>query len=103
MSAVPSAMGTKWLAGALLGLPLAVALCTLSILWLPGGWETGIVAAVVAFVPVWVAIISASLLFRSSRAAWIWLGSANLLCFGALWALRLAGLAPAALAALPAP
>ncbi|SCU96663.1 conserved membrane hypothetical protein [Cupriavidus necator] len=102
MSADQSAMGTKWLAGALLGLPLAVALCTLLILWLPGGWETGIVAAVVACLPVWVAIISASLLFRSSRAAWIWLGGANLLCFGTLWLLRLAGLAPAALAALPA-
>lgn len=102
MSAGQSKMGTKWLAGALFGLPLAVALCTLSILWLPGGWETGIVAAVVACLPVWVAIISASLRFRSSRAAWVWLGGANLLCFSALWALRLAGLAPVALAALPA-
>lgn len=99
MSADRSAMGTKWLAGALLGLPLAVALCTLLILWLPGGWETGIVAAVVACLPVWVAIISASLLFRSSRTAWVWLGGANLLCFGALWLPRLAGLAPTALAA----
>jgi len=99
MSADRSAMGTKWLAGALLGLPLAVALCTLLILWLPGGWETGIVAAVVACLPVWVAIISASLLFRSSRTAWVWLGGANMLCFGAHWLLRLAGLAPTALAA----
>ncbi|MCY1352841.1 hypothetical protein D9M68_721660 [compost metagenome] len=97
MNAATDTMGTKWLAGALLGLPLAVALCTLSILWLPGGWETGIVAAVVACLPVWVAIISCSLLFRTSRSAWLWLGGANLLCFGALWALRLAGLAPAAL------
>ncbi|MBP0639697.1 MULTISPECIES: hypothetical protein [unclassified Cupriavidus] len=97
MSATTETMGTKWLAGTLLGLPLAVALCTLSILWLPGGWETGLVAAVVACLPVWVAIISCSLLFRTSRSAWLWLGSANLLCFGALWALRLAGLAPAAL------
>ncbi|TDF63109.1 hypothetical protein E1J61_26135 [Cupriavidus sp. L7L] len=90
-------MGTKWLAGILLGLPLAVALCTLSILWLPGGWETGIVAAVVACLPVWVTIISCSLLFGTSRSAWLWLGGANLVCFGALWALRLAGLVPAAL------
>ncbi|MFJ4291957.1 hypothetical protein ACIP1U_19555 [Cupriavidus sp. NPDC089707] len=97
MNAVTDTMGTKWLAGTLLGLPLAVALCTLSILWLPGGWETGIVAAVVACLPVWVTIISCSLLFRTSRSAWLWLCGANLLCFGALWALRLAGLAPAAL------
>ncbi|BDB23921.1 hypothetical protein Tamer19_35150 [Cupriavidus sp. TA19] len=97
MNAATDTMGTKWLAGTLLGLPLAVLLCTLSILWLPGGWETGIVAAVVACLPVWVTIISCSLLFRTSRSAWLWLGGANLLGFGALWALRLAGLAPAAL------
>lgn len=103
MSADASGMGTKWLAGALLGLLLAVVLCTLAILGLPGGWQTGIVAAVAACLPVWVAIISASLLFRSSRSAWLWLGGANLLGFAALWALRLAGVAPAALAALPAP
>ncbi|MFS8977677.1 hypothetical protein PO002_24760 [Cupriavidus necator] len=102
MSGATDAMGTKWLAGTLLGLPLAVALCTLAILWLPGGWETGVVAAVVTCLPVWVAIISCSLLFRSSASAWLWLGGANLLCFGALWAPRLAGAAPAALSALPA-
>ncbi|SPD64347.1 conserved membrane protein of unknown function [Cupriavidus taiwanensis] len=103
MSADTSGMGTKWLAGTLLGLPLAMVLCTLAILALPDGWQTGIVAAVTACLPVWVAIISASLLFRSSRSAWLWLGGANLLGFGVLWALRLAGLAPAALAALPTP
>ncbi|WP_454735326.1 hypothetical protein [Cupriavidus necator] len=102
MSGATDTMGTKWLAGTLLGLPLAVALCTLAILWLPGGWETGVVAAVVTCLPVWVAIISCSLLFRSSASAWLWLGGANLLCFGAMWALRLAGAAPAALSALPA-
>lgn len=100
MSADPTTIGTKWLAGTLLGLPLAVALCTLAILWLPGGWETGLVAAVAACLPVWVAIISCSLLFRSSASAWLWLGGANLLCFGTLWALRLAGMAPAALKAM---
>ncbi|CAG2140554.1 hypothetical protein LMG26411_01898 [Cupriavidus numazuensis] len=89
-------MGTKWLAGTLLGLPLAVALCTLAILGLPGGWEAGVIAAVTACLPVWVAIICFSLLFRSSRAAWLWLGGANLLCFGLLWALRLLHLAPSA-------
>lgn len=81
-------MGTKWLAGALLGLPLAMALCTLGILWLPGGWEGGVVVAVLACLPLWVAIISLSLLFGTSRAAWLWLAGANLICFGTLWALR---------------
>ena len=81
-------MGTKWLAGTLLGLPLALALCTLGILWLPGGWEGGVVAAVLLTMPLWVGIISGSLLFGSSRAAWLWLAAANLVCFGVLWALR---------------
>lgn len=91
-------MGTKWLAGTLLGLPLAIALCTLGILWLPAGWQGGIVAAVLLSFVGWVAIISLSLLFGSSRAAWLWLGGANLICFGILWALRLTQAMPPAAA-----
>ncbi|WP_454763719.1 hypothetical protein [Cupriavidus campinensis] len=89
-------MGTKWLAGTLLGLPLAIALCTLGILWLPGGWQGGIVAAITLSFVAWVAIISLSLLFGTSRAAWLWLAGANLACFGILWALRLMHAMPAA-------
>lgn len=81
-------MGTKWLAGTLLGLPLAMALCTLAILGLPGGWERGVVGALIACLPVWVAIICGSVLFPSSRSAWLWLLAANLAGFGALWAIR---------------
>jgi hypothetical protein len=92
-------MGTKWLAGALLGLPLAMAVCALSIMWLPGGWQTGAVTAIAASLPLWVAIISASLLFGSSRAAWLWLAGANAACYLALWALRLTGV-PAAVPGL---
>lgn len=98
-----SGMGTKWLAGTVLGLPLSVALCTLAILGLPGGWESCVMAAVVTCLPLWVAILCCSLLFRSSRAAWLWLAAANLLCFGLLWGLRLLQVAPsAALASLSA-
>lgn len=82
-------IGTKWLAGGLLGLPLAVALCTLGILWLPGGWEGGVVIATVLGFVLWVAIISLSLLFQTSRAAWLWLIGGNLVCYGILWAVRL--------------
>ncbi|MBO4120896.1 hypothetical protein J5T34_09115 [Cupriavidus gilardii] len=82
-------IGTKWLAGTLLGFPLSLAVCTLAVLWLPGGWQSGIIGAITASLPLWVAIISASLLFATSRAAWLWLGAANLICFGALWGLRL--------------
>ncbi|SDD03450.1 hypothetical protein SAMN05216345_105303 [Cupriavidus sp. YR651] len=89
-------MGTKWLAGALLGFPLAIALCTLGILWLPGGWEGGVVAAVTLSFVLYVAIVSLSLLFATSRGAWLWLAGANLVCFGILWALRLMHAMPVA-------
>ncbi|WP_020201237.1 MULTISPECIES: hypothetical protein [Cupriavidus] len=82
-------MGTRWLAGTLLGLPLSVALCALSVMWLPGGWQSGAVGAMLACLPLWVAIISASVLFRSSLAAWSWLAAGNAAAFGALWAWRL--------------
>ncbi|MEE2979650.1 MAG: hypothetical protein VYB88_19475 [Pseudomonadota bacterium] len=82
-------IGTKWLAGTVLGLPLSVALCTLAILWLPGGWESGIVGALLACLPLWAVIISASVLFRSSARAWTVLVAANALSFGALWLPRL--------------
>lgn len=36
----------------------------------------------------WVAIISVTLLFHSSRAAWLWLAGGNLVCYGILWAVR---------------
>lgn len=82
-------IGTKWLAGTLLGLPLAVALCTLGVLWLPAGWESGIVPAIMLSFVLWVTIISLSLLFQTSRAAWLWLIGGNLACYGILWAVRL--------------
>ncbi|MEN7527787.1 MULTISPECIES: hypothetical protein [unclassified Cupriavidus] len=82
-------IGTKWLAGTLLGLPLAIALCTLGILWLPGGWEGGVVLAIMLSFVLWVAIISLSLLFETSLRAWLWLVGGNLVCYGILVALRL--------------
>ncbi|RZT42312.1 hypothetical protein [Cupriavidus agavae] len=81
-------IGTKWLAGALLGLPLAIALCTLGILWLPGGWEGGVIIGVTLSFVLWVAIISLSLLFETSLAAWLWLIGGNVICYGILWTVR---------------
>ncbi|MCT7298505.1 hypothetical protein N5J06_12885 [Ralstonia sp. CHL-2022] len=82
-------VGTKWLAGTVLGLPLSVALCTLAILWLPGGWESGVIGALLVCLPLWAVIISVSVLFRSSARAWAVLTAANALSFGALWLPRL--------------
>lgn len=89
-------IGTKWLAGVLLGLPLAIALCTLGILWLPGGWESGVVLALMLSFVLWVSIISLTLLCQTSRAAWLWLIGGNLVCYGILWAVRLMNAMPPA-------
>ena len=82
-------MGTKWLAGAVLGLPLSIALCTLAILWLPGGWESGVIAALLVCLPLWAVIISVSVLFPTSARAWTVLAAANAMSFGVLWLPRL--------------
>lgn len=73
-------IGTKWLAGTLLGFPLSLAVCTLAILWLPGGWQSGIIGAVTASLPLWVAIISTSLLFfqQPRRLGLAWRGQSDL-------------------------
>ncbi|KMW45614.1 hypothetical protein PQH03_25415 [Ralstonia insidiosa] len=82
-------MGTKWLAGTVLGLPLSIALCTLAILWLPGGWESGLIGALLVCLPLWAVFISVSVLFSTSVRAWAVFGTANLLSFGVLWLPRL--------------
>ncbi|WP_426399376.1 hypothetical protein ACN9M1_24055 [Ralstonia sp. R-29] len=78
-------IGTKWLAGVVLGLPLSVALCTLAIVWLPGGWESGVIGALLACLPLWVVIISGSTLFRTSARAWSVLAAGNALSYCVLW------------------
>lgn len=84
-----SGMGTKWLAGAVLGLPLSIALCTLAILWLPRGWESGVIGALLVCLPLWAVIISVSVLFPTSARAWGVLAAANAVSFGVLWLPRL--------------
>ncbi|CAJ0858209.1 hypothetical protein R20233_00570 [Ralstonia sp. LMG 32965] len=84
-----SGMGTKWLAGTVLGLPLSIALCTLAIRWLPGGWESGVIGALLLCLPLWAVIISVSVLFPTSARAWGVLAAANAVSFGVLWLPRL--------------
>ena len=78
-------IGTKWLAGVVLGLPLSIALCTLAIVWLPGGWESGVIGALLACLPLWVVIISGSTLFPTSARAWTMLAAGNALSYSVLW------------------
>lgn len=39
--------------------------------------------------PIWLTVLSLVFLFASGRRAWLWLGGANALVFGALALLRL--------------
>lgn len=38
--------------------------------------------------PVWATVLGFVFLFRSTLRAWLWLGLANVLAWGVLWALK---------------
>lgn len=78
-------------AGAILGLGLALSLVGLYAYLGPGGIDapTGrysLMRHLEAFV--WIVVFGFCFLFRSGRAAWTWLGAANLIAFAALFACR---------------
>lgn len=82
---------SKTLAGAILGLGLALALAGLYAYLGPGGINApggrySLMRMMEAFV--WIVVLGFCFLFRSGRAAWIWLGAANLITFAALFACR---------------
>jgi hypothetical protein len=82
---------SKASAGAILGLGLALSLVGLYAYLGPGGIDapTGrysLMRHLEAFV--WIMVFGFCFLFRSGRAAWAWLGAANLIAFAALFACR---------------
>lgn len=79
-------------AGTLLGLPLAAAVLALALIGLPQHGQAWVIPALIAFFPLWTAVMIGSFLFRSGRRAWLVLGACNVVAFGLLWSLRLAGL-----------
>ncbi|AKJ70451.1 hypothetical protein ABW99_07860 [Pandoraea thiooxydans] len=83
-------MWAKAAAGVLLGLPLSLAACgALSYAWPGTRWQSTVNAVLLAFFPLWLAVISVAVGQRSARQTWLALGVANLLAFSALWAARL--------------
>lgn len=62
-------------AGVVAGFFLSAALVSLVCWLLPGPWQGTLVPGMLAFVPVWVGMICASLQFASGKHAWLWLGS----------------------------
>jgi len=81
----------KTLAGLLLGFGLAMALVGLLAYLGPGGISAtdGRFTTLRFLMPfAWIAVFSLCYLFRSGLAAWLWLGGANLVAFGLLFACR---------------
>ncbi|HET8553746.1 MAG TPA: hypothetical protein VFL78_02885 [Rhodanobacteraceae bacterium] len=79
-------------AGVLLGFPLAAALLALALIGLPRHGQAWVIPALIAFFPLWTALMAGSFFFRDGRRAWLALGIANLLAFTVLWLLRMMGL-----------
>lgn len=81
---------SKTLAGTLLGFTLAIGCSGLLALALSGlAFGTRAQLAMWLVPPVWLGVLSACFMFGSGLRAWLWLGAANLLVFGALALARL--------------
>jgi hypothetical protein len=81
---------SKSVAGSALGFTLAIALAGLFAIVGPGGLEARNKYQFVMWLvaPIWLGVASLVFLFRSGRAAFLWLGGANLLAFGGLYICR---------------
>lgn len=78
-------------AGVLPGFFAAAALVGL-VCWLfPGSWHRTLVPGLVAFFPVWVAIICAGFHFADGKRAWLWLSLLAAVGLGVLWSLQSTG------------
>ncbi|WP_329740998.1 hypothetical protein [Dyella sp. A6] len=62
-------------AGVVPGFFLVTAVIGLVDWLLPGPWQSALVPSVLAFCPLWVGVICASLQFAGGRQAWLWLGA----------------------------
>lgn len=81
-------MWPRALAGIVAGFFLSAGLVGLVSWLLPGPWQSTIVGAAIAFLPLWMGLIAASFAFRDGRRAWLWLGAPALLSLGLLRALQ---------------
>jgi hypothetical protein len=84
-------MWARYLAAAVLGLPLSVGLIGLVALAWPGNQEVTTLPGVMMAFPVWIAVMMLAFVFKNALRAWLWLGGATLVCFGLLYGLKLLG------------
>lgn len=78
-------------AGIVPGFFLAAALLGLVSWLLPGPWESTMVVGLLAFFPLWIGIVCASLRLPSAKHAWSWLSALALAGMGLLWLLQTSG------------
>ncbi|MBN8922009.1 MAG: hypothetical protein BGP10_13880 [Rhodanobacter sp. 68-29] len=76
-------------AGVVPGFFLSAALTGLVGWLLPGPWQSVLVPCVLAFFPVWIGVVCASLQFASGKQAWLWLSVLALAGLGLLRALQM--------------
>lgn len=81
-------MWARATAGIFPGFLLSAALVGLVSWLLPGSWESTIVLGLIAFFPVWIAVIAASFKFASGKRAWTWLTALAGIALAALWGLQ---------------
>jgi len=81
-------MWARALAGIVPGFLLSAGLVGLFTWALPGPWQGAIVAGVIAFFIVWMAVMGASFQFANGKRAWAWLSALAAVSLGALWLLQ---------------
>jgi uncharacterized membrane protein len=75
----------RCLAGVLLGFPLAAVLLRLFLHVLPNDGAAWLIPVLIAFFPLWMALMIGAFALRNTTRAWITLGSANAAAFLLLW------------------
>ncbi len=84
-------MWTRYLAAALLGLPLTVALIGLAALAWPGNPEVTTLPWIMLAFPLWITLMTLAFVSASALRTWLWLGGATLLGFALLYGLKALG------------
>lgn len=84
-------MWTRASAGVVPGFFLAAGLLGLCCWLLPGAWQATLVPGLIAFFPLWIGLVCASLAFSGGARAWAWLTALAVLALGLLWWLQTSG------------
>lgn len=84
-------MWARYLAAAVLGLPLSVGLIGLAALAWPGDQAVTALPWMMLAFPLWITVMTLAFVFKSAWRAWLWLGGATLASFALLHGLKVLG------------